>query len=573
MSPTRNTLTAAVVGGPPASSGGGASFIRKWLNGRKVSQKTTSRTTGYKKQAASAVESVRVNIDDAMKTVYPPDTDIVTEEDLDYDSLSLYFVEGSQEKAMVRKELQRLAATVENPDSPLVFTRGQHLGSGNRRGYHALNVLTIMISRVKRICNVDNDGISLVYAPLGLTPEQYQRSLYQLQPSRTTLYKMQVDSETGEANHEARKNVAKDAAALLDFISDTLARFMSQIASGDSWRNSQLGALAKFTAKAKFLLNDVDEYASIALHNGEMALASSRETYGTASDNKTTEELDPNTVFQRFAGSLSADPEQATYVRSTEYRVNQQKIRAGFMQVLDYIIASLFPNTRHRGFGITEYEICGVVMETGFHDFQTLLFQDRDFEFTSTSDLDQLNFAHPASKMLDSSIKYLIQNSPPPNDLQSMNSEKTRTVLEWKYSDTESDDFESRAVNTKIPHPRSCQLRSMNDITTILVLLALATPVVSGRYKRFLDMFYLTADFENIIRPFPERPFKAFVRLYTTDFEEARKLCPPSDVLQLSEAVNAGLFSRTSLLHAGDATMDDPKRVKKLTEINELMDS
>jgi hypothetical protein len=49
---------------------------------------------------------------------------------------------------------------------------------------------------------------------------------------------------------------------------------------------------------------------------------------------------------------------------------NQQRVRVGFMEVFDYIIASLLPCTRYRGFCIAEYDICGVVTETGFHDFQ-----------------------------------------------------------------------------------------------------------------------------------------------------------------------------------------------------------
>ena len=79
------------------------------------------------------------------------------------------------------------------------------------------------------------------------------------------------------------------------------------------------------------------------------------------------------------------------------------------MQTLKYILQS-FRQTRLQpgdfDFDVTDYEVCSVVMETGFHDVKTLLFQDKDLEFWSTSDAEQINFAHPAYLMLDSAIAY-----------------------------------------------------------------------------------------------------------------------------------------------------------------------
>jgi len=204
---------------------------------------------------------------------------------------------------------------------------------------------------------------------------------------------------------------------------------------------------------------------------------------------------------------------------------------------------------------------------------QTFLFQDRDFEFTSTSDLDQLNFAHPAFRMLDASISYIKTNSAPPSDSAKSSSSRTRAKLEWMYSDfTDEGGTEGNETKTA-PQKHSFSLQTMNEIITIMVLPSLTTPVVSGSYKRFLDMFYLTADLNDIVRPFPERPFKAFVRLYTNDFERARRRHQPNDVMHLAEAVNAGIFSRTSLLNTGDANADTQKRARELARINRLMDS
>lgn len=148
--------------------------------------------------------------------------------------------------------------------------------------------------------------------------------------------------------------------------------------------------------------------------------------------------------------------------------------------------------------------------------------------------------------------------------------------MEWQYSHTtesDEDNLHDGAFKPVVVQKETHELRDMNDIITIMVLLAMATPVVSGRFKRFLDMFYLTADADDVVRPFPEVPFNAFVRMYTNDFETARRRRHPTDVLKLAEAVNSGLFSRTSLLNTGGANdADTRKRVQELKRSNELMD-
>lgn len=177
--------------------------------------------------------------------------------------------------------------------------------------------------------------------------------------------------------------------------------------------------------------------------------------------------------------------------------------------------------------------------------------------------------------MLDASISHLVANQPPPSDANATTASETKTILEFLYSDfpEAEENTDSGASTRQTSKKGTHELRTMDEIITVMVLLSLATPVVSGRYKRFLDMFYLTADNDDIVRPFPERPYKAFVRLFTNDFERARKQRLPNDVLQLAEAVNVGLFSRTSLLNTGDSNINARKRARKLVEANEYMDT
>lgn len=140
---------------------------------------------------------------------------------------------------------------------------------------------------------------------------------------------------------------------------------------------------------------------------------------------------------------------------------------------------------------------------------------------------------------------------------------------------------EGGITGTKRTQSETCVLHTMREIITVMVPLALATPVVSGAYKHYLDMSYLTNDSNDVVRPFAERPFQAFVRLYTNDFEVARKQRFPGDVLQLAAAVGSGIFSRTSLLNGhggydgrvGGDNNNTFSRNRRLEDTNELMDS
>ncbi|KAK5658117.1 hypothetical protein OQA88_2673 [Cercophora sp. LCS_1] len=87
----------------------------------------------------------------------------------------------------------------------------------------------------------------------------------------------------------------------------------------------------------------------------------------------------------------------------------------------------------------------------------------------------------------------------------------------------------------------------MAEICSIMVPLLLTTPYVANSLKAFLNMFYLTADVPDEVRPFPEVPYNVFVRLHTSAFRPKRG-SGGHQVLPLADAVNRRLFSRDSLL-------------------------
>ncbi|KAL2119113.1 hypothetical protein VTJ04DRAFT_6073 [Mycothermus thermophilus] len=309
------------------------------------------------------------------------------------------------------------------------------------------------------------------------------------------------------------QELAEDAASLLDLVTACFAQYLSQVTEGGfRWRDDQLAVLAKFTAKAKYLLQNVSDNASIAVRNAEISLATFEATYGPPVDDKNEfENCDNNDererieIERRFKNSLNNHKFSASESGTLEtiyYRLLQQLVRKHLMDSIKSVLGSLLPAIRGPGFGLTEYEVCGVVTDSaGIHGFNMFIFQDRDFEYTSTSNPDQINFAHPAFRMLDVLVAHLAQAHkmrPPSGSPQAIGSSATKTILEWEYTALDmpmEPRLESgRTLTTPASTPTvkryyleatktnrvRLELRDMREIITAMVQLGIVNPGVAG---------------------------------------------------------------------------------------------
>ncbi|KAL2266688.1 hypothetical protein VTJ83DRAFT_6040 [Remersonia thermophila] len=467
----------------------------------------------------------------------------------EYDTLKSYEVnlEDVKARSLVRTEAQRLVNIVQNPDTPLVLERCKGLGQGNLDGYKALKIFSRCLIIIKLICQADNYGIGYLNGLEGHTKKVYHDYLQRI---FNDLGEIVLASEDMKEIWPRHSEFIEDAGALLDLMTGCIARYLVQVAHGKGWRNHQLGALAKFTAKAKVLLGKGITESMKVFEKNASEVNKEVDKRPTADHQK-----EPPGVQRGKLVRADIDIFRTDRDKILEHLRIQERNRSGIMRLLDYVLISFLPGDRHPGFGITEYEICGVVMDTGFHDFQTLLYQDRDFEYASSSDPDCLNCAHSAFRMLDVLGDHFarehMKRPPRPDPLPST----TKTTLEWYYSPHDSPAPRHSKSEMKEMPKRRCELVSMGEIISVMIPLALASPVVWTMCKDLVETFYRTLDPEEVVRPFPSRPFNAFARLYTNDFEAARQQRLQPGVLQLADAVATGLFSRTSLLDTSVGSM------------------
>jgi hypothetical protein len=376
----------------PSAGTRGARVLRSRLNWRRRQQEPDQNAT----TTAASTTTIPANHHNAAKGI---DSETVAQivdaafvpaelleeqpsDEIDYDSLSPYFVEAAEQRTLVEKEVLRLVDAVNNPDRPLVLQGGERLGRGDSIGYEALTTLARCVVQVTLICECDNDGISLVHAPMGLTASKFCKAVRLLRSSCTQddLASSLGLSRDLDGHNRVWKNpqeLAEDAASLLDLVTACFAQYLSQVAEGVSWRDNQLAVLAKFSAKAKYLLQNISGNASIAVHNAEIALATFEATYGPPVDdredknhgeNGDEDERERIQIQRRFENSLVNDkfnPDSGGRLKTIYYRLQQQVARKDLMEAIKSVLGSLLPAIRGPGFGLTEYEVCDVVSHSG----------------------------------------------------------------------------------------------------------------------------------------------------------------------------------------------------------------
>lgn len=172
-------------------------------------------------------------------------------------------------------------------------------------------------------------------------------------------------------------------------------------------------------------------------------------------------------------------------------------------------------------------------------------------EYSATSELDTVNTAHSAFSILNQAVTN-VKVSP-----GATHGGRLVTNVQWAYADSQNTHptaGEVKSVDLTRCQKLDISLSSMEDIITVMVPLVITSPVVVANFTNFRTMMALTGEVKDIVRPFAEGQFSAFFRMYTNDFQTNRR----RGVLQLSDALSRGLFSRCSLMTGAQDMVDLP---------------
>ncbi|KAI1637585.1 hypothetical protein F4809DRAFT_661083 [Biscogniauxia mediterranea] len=468
----------------------------------------------------------------------------------EFDSLEAYHVGFKSAQQLRRNEADRLVSVVKNLSQPPLLGHSGFLSGlkGDDNGYEQLSKISKNITTALSLCLLDNECINVRSCTRIANRERLQNLVKQAHVAANTAV---LDRNAPETR---RKGLLKATYAIIDYIAAIIARLVYQTASGPFWVTNVLAILAARIAKMKYLLVDLTDSASKAAEKGEDTLEETENLSGFSTmlgdEEEECEEalriIDANTK-----DGLTSDEEAAV----GSYCVSQNKYRSGVNAAMRYILISLRLMNRS-GLPPTTYEMCVVVYEIGFEGFKTVLFQDRDLEYSASSDRGVLDTAHPALYMLDQVLCALDGRQ----KLQPYNkgTEELETCVDWAYQQDKSRARTSLGGGIDYVQltksEKTLSLRHLEDIVTVMIPMIATSPIFLANFTSFRTMMALTGGVHDVVSPLQGGQFGAFCRLYTSLFDaEAAK----RNILRFSKAFDEQRFSRCRLLTEGKGKWGD----------------
>ncbi|OJD36657.1 uncharacterized protein BKCO1_10000162 [Diplodia corticola] len=490
---------------------------------------------------------------DILDTVLPPKLPAYLEFP-EYDGMSDYSVAEEAAKTLWKSEIKRLLEHGVKTDRPLRFEHDTFLKGISKTGHDLMSDLSTQLLSVATLCQLDNECITLEYC----SPLSSQTNIPKLMRQASISQQNDHSDEDGDAQQHLHEYESRLEASfrLIDYVSAVLARLISTTATGRYWQHNLIGVIAKRAAKMKILLLDLKTHAPIIIGKANAAY----ERKSSLEDQGETDENFLRNLNNNARDDLTSRDDFALIMHCA----HQAKFRVGIDKAFRNTLLSL-RSLDLSGRPATSYEMCAVVYETGFEGFKSLLFQDRDFEFSATSNLDNLNTVHSAFKNLNQTVEYLRDRiSAPPG---ANNQERLKITIEWVYKDAGQVDA-SRATELSgsdqfdlSSHAReTIDLKSMADIVTVMILLTTCSPAVVDLITETKGLMALTSDANDVVDPLPTRQFVAFFCMTTDEFYSR----PQTTTLSLSQAMKAGVFSRYSLMTRSNRDKNDDTDACKL---------
>ncbi|RPA84407.1 hypothetical protein BJ508DRAFT_236344 [Ascobolus immersus RN42] len=487
---------------------------------------------------------------------YRTNKDDPDEEDVDlleFDNTQKYQFDPEECDTMLKKEVERLLVAVRNP-SELQFTCGSFENLPVDKAYAMLADIAEKLQCTFAISALDNECIIYDLLPSISDEEDLRKAYGSLEQYIKELFKDGLDVDAPTNNLDADYIEAFDA--LLDFMTALMAILFVKTAHGSYWNKTVLGGLAKWTTKIRVLLRNICEFATTSLMDTKTLVD---EKNGRFNYKEGTVELSaPNWRPSRrqqedsSLGFLGFDADSKLML----HVVSQINIRRGLRTIANYLSFSLRSLNRG-GFPLTSYDICAVVYEAGFEGFKALVYHDRQYEFTATSDLNNLNVAYATFGMLNDILLKLDSSqrvtTPPPSASTGQQDAPARpeATIEWSYvtknppiNSTQQGNQQANHQNQSTnPTKRSLKLTTMAEIVTAMLPLAACSPVPLNLLNQFRHMVALSGDGNEVVRPFEEKTFDANFRMFTE--EATQRACSmPAGVLHLSGAVEQALSRR-----------------------------
>ena len=399
-----------------------------------------------------------------------------------YDDCVPYGLKSSTFNDLLDKEVDKLIALVTNESPPLFDSEGV-LDGTSRKEFEDLSGLADQLFCNFSILNHDNSRHGIEIPTIAseawdclIASRRRLRKRYAQDQSRVEGWQPAVLSDP-ELNRKAYHK-------LLDYILGSVAWWVVRCAHSKYWKTQMLAILAQFTVKMKVVARNPVECAATTL----------AETYATIQRMKNESEFNDKLIKiggkDREVDILSTETDL-----SNLYYEEKMLLRQHLENIIHGVLESL---TRHERSGneADSFEICTMIYRTGLEGVTSMLTGQRHGNIVATSNLQHINFAYSAFKLLEQNTLLLKM---PTHSPTSSNADSLRVC--WR-------------ANASADPGSELAVHKMDHVISLIVPMSLVEPGISREIALLISLTNVLADEGDPIRQF-EPPPRDFALEYT----------------------------------------------------------
>lgn len=455
------------------------------------------------------------------------------------EDLVAYGISEPVQKQLWGEEISRLTTAVGEVDVSIHFAGSDDFKVDSKEAHGSLAGLADKLLVALNIVIHDSQGVLIKHMPdLTMKGEGIDKSRQRLE--RFVGHHSDED-ETGDEGRDARLSALNinhaDYFELVDYVTATIARMLCKAASSKLWHDTILAKSAKIAAKMKVMSRDLREHAETSLQNTPPAKEDRNIGLGGAGGRNADHGRgsERQNMLQDLEGMLGAMDSKGSQPSTTGlntaqqaltrlYFMNENMVQQSVFKIYEYLLVSLRGTNSLRTALRTSYEICAMLYKTGYRNFPVFLFQDIDGEYLGSSSDETINVSHASFQVANLAVEGVVNRRKLRKTNMQSGEDTVRRTANRRSRDSDQNKTTQPAgpsnpstsnINTPVPpspnDPKSVEttiswfytaqpgssdsdlkrlrLNTMSDVITIMVPLALVSPIVVRRVTKFFEIF------------------------------------------------------------------------------------
>lgn len=367
--------------------------------------------------------------------------------------LTSYGIRYETQKKLWKLEVRRLIESAQNINEPLRFHgNGLFEGITDAGGFQCLHLIAREIHEAFYICTHDFDLFMLEHVP-ELTEDVIKSFLksHRILALRERILQQSQSSSVPDWYQRFNGRQREAYFLLVDYMTATLARYLTRCAVGRSWTQECIALLAKWAAKLKVISGNPKQAV--------MTTMTKANALRTRKRMEQEEEL-VEWVYGVTTGVAAESKKQSELVGALDNAMRSEKADGGFKgkakralvfhsylsTTFYYLLYDLQTSQGHEDC----FQVARVVYKSGLDDWMTLLTSDRESLIAASSSFPCLRYAHVALDIFVATAISVKVHQKPSDLVNSTEISEHEVEVFWKYSVENAPSAQSN-TSTSVP--------------------------------------------------------------------------------------------------------------------------